>query len=70
MQNSIATLEYWIDNGWYVGRLREIPGVFSQGTTLEDLEFAIRDAYAMMLAENTDETLPQSRFSKPFELVV
>ena len=25
------TLEYWIDDGWYVGRLREVPGVFSQG---------------------------------------
>ena len=24
------TLEYWMDDGWYVGRLREIPGVFSQ----------------------------------------
>jgi hypothetical protein len=25
------TLEYWSDDGWYVGRLKEIPGVFSQG---------------------------------------
>jgi predicted RNase H-like HicB family nuclease len=25
------TLEYWPDEGGYVGRLREIPGVFSQG---------------------------------------
>ena len=25
------TLQYWIDNGWYVGRLREVPGVFSPG---------------------------------------
>ena len=23
------TLEYWIDDGWYVGKLKEIPGVFS-----------------------------------------
>ena len=21
------TLEYWIDEGWYVGRLKEVPGV-------------------------------------------
>ena len=21
------TLEYWIDDGWYVGRIKEIPGV-------------------------------------------
>jgi hypothetical protein len=24
------TLEYWIDDSWYVGRIKEIPGVFSQ----------------------------------------
>ena len=32
------TLEYWLDDGWYVGRVREVPGVFSQGETLEELE--------------------------------
>mgnify|MGYP006172271285 CR=1 FL=1 len=32
------TLEYWLDEGWYVGRLKEVPGVFSQGESLEDLE--------------------------------
>ena len=25
------TLEYWIDEGWYVGKLQEVPCVFSQG---------------------------------------
>ena len=29
------TLEYWQDDGWYVGKLREVPGVFSQGETLK-----------------------------------
>ena len=32
------TLEYWIDDSWYVGRLKEVPGVFSQGASLEELE--------------------------------
>jgi len=27
------TLEYWEDDGWLVGRLVEVPGVFSQGET-------------------------------------
>ena len=30
------TLEYWRDDDWYVGRLIEIPGVFSQGETLDE----------------------------------
>ncbi len=43
------TLEYWIDEGWYVGRLREVPGVFSQAESLEELEENIRDAYKLMM---------------------
>jgi predicted RNase H-like HicB family nuclease len=42
------TLEYWIDDGWYVGRLKEVPGVFSQGETLEELKANIQDAYELM----------------------
>lgn len=47
------TLEYWIDEGWYVGKLREVPGVFSQGRTLKSLLKNISDAYEMMIEENT-----------------
>ena len=42
------TLEYWKDEGWYVGRLKEIPGIFSQGERLEELEENIREAYQLM----------------------
>ena len=45
------TLEYWVDEGWYVGRLKEIPGVFSQGESLKELEENIRDAYHLMTEE-------------------
>lgn len=48
------TLEYWLDEGWYVGRLREVPGVFSQGATLDELEENIKDAFALMISEETD----------------
>ncbi|PYS34527.1 MAG: HicB family protein [Acidobacteria bacterium] len=47
------TLEYWLDDGWYVGRITELPGVFSQGATLEELEENIKDAYALMLNDHT-----------------
>lgn len=43
------TLEYWKDEEWFVGRLKEVPGVFSQGETLEALQENIADAYRMML---------------------
>ncbi len=46
------TLEYRIDDAWYVGRLKEVPGVFSQGTSLDELEENIRDAYALMIEED------------------
>lgn len=45
------TLEYWQDDGWLVGRLKEVPGVFSQGKSLEELRENVIDAYRMMLAE-------------------
>jgi predicted RNase H-like HicB family nuclease len=55
------TLEYWLDDGWYVGRLREAPGVFSQGETLEELEENIRDAYTLMRGEEAEPPAPEVR---------
>jgi len=46
------TLEYWQDDNWFVGKLKEIPGVFSQGKTIEELKENIIDAYHMMLEES------------------
>ncbi len=45
------TLEYWIDDDWYVGKLREVPGIFSQGETLSELEENIRDAYKIIIED-------------------
>ena len=52
------TLEYWIDDNWYVGRMKEVPGVFSQGETLDELEQNIVDAYKMVLAEEESSYSP------------
>ena len=46
------TLEYWKDDEWYVSRLREVPGVFSQGESLTELEQNIREAYQLMLEDD------------------
>ena len=45
-------LEYWQEDGWYVGRLKGLPGVLSQGNTLLELEEDIQDAYRMMVVES------------------
>ncbi len=62
------TLDYWIDDGWYVGKLREIPGVFSQGETVKELEENIRDAYKLVLSEN--ETLEHPGRYESKELII
>ena len=54
------TLEYWLNDNWYVGKLKEVPGVFSQGESLEELEDNIRDAYRMMIQEAYTEAHPGS----------
>ncbi len=52
------SLEYWTDDGWYVGRLIEVPGVFSQGETLDELKENIREAYHLMRAETASAKHP------------
>jgi predicted RNase H-like HicB family nuclease len=61
------TLEYWVDEGWYVGRLKEIPGIFSQGESVAELEENIRDAYSLMME---DEDLPPSKDFQEKEIEV
>ncbi len=56
------TLEYWMDEGWYVGRLKEVPGVFSQGESLEELENNIKEAYKLMMLE--EEELPYAEIQR------
>jgi predicted RNase H-like HicB family nuclease len=64
----LFTLEYWKDDGWFVGKLKEIPGVFSQGKTLDELKENIIDAYRMMLEEY--ETVEKHAGTKRTELGV
>lgn len=60
------TLEYWLEDDWYVGRLKEVPGVFSQGETLAELEENILDVFQLMMEES--EPVP-SRSTQSKELV-
>jgi predicted RNase H-like HicB family nuclease len=51
------TLEYWTDDGWFVGRLKEMPAVMSQDETLEELQAMIRDAYRLMVEDAAENTV-------------
>jgi predicted RNase H-like HicB family nuclease len=57
------TLEYWRDEGWYIGRLKGFTGVVSQGETLTELQENICDAYQLM----TDD--PQELLSTEIESI-
>ncbi|MFC2131435.1 type II toxin-antitoxin system HicB family antitoxin [Bacteroidota bacterium] len=48
------TMEYWLDDGWYVGKLKEVPGVFSQGETLDELIANIDEVYHLMLEDEIE----------------
>ncbi len=63
------TLEYWRDGEWFVGRLVEVPGVFSQGATLEELDENIQDAYELMVTQERSQA-PTSAIHRPVELEV
>lgn len=52
------TLEYWMDDDWFVGKLKEVPGVFSQGRSLQELEENVKEAYELMLED--DQTVQHS----------
>ncbi len=64
------TLEYWEDEGWFVGRLIEVPGVFSQGETLDELIENVRDAYRMMIEAEPTNFVPKSSHKIPLEMNV
>jgi predicted RNase H-like HicB family nuclease len=62
------TLEYWNDEGWLVGRIVEVPGVFSQGETLDDLKENIQDAYKLMLQSEEIDFIPSQKNRVELEL--
>jgi predicted RNase H-like HicB family nuclease len=63
------TLEYWRDGKWFVGRLLEVPGVFSQGATLGELQANIQDAYDLMVTQERPPA-PAEAQHQPVELDV
>jgi predicted RNase H-like HicB family nuclease len=63
------TLEYWEDEGWFVGRIVEVPGVFSQGESLDELKGNIQDAYKLVLESEKIDFIPKQKSRIVLELV-
>jgi predicted RNase H-like HicB family nuclease len=45
------TVDIWRDEGWYLGKARELPGVFTQGKSLKEVTENLADACKLLLAE-------------------
>ena len=43
------TLEFWRDGDYFVGRLRDVPIVISQGQSMKELQENIQDAFDLMV---------------------
>ena len=56
-----------LDDGWYVGRVLERPGVTTQGRSLDELVEMLRDAIATMWNEREvglELVLPKAKAGK------
>lgn len=67
---ALFQMEYWKDGPWFVGRLPQIPGVFSQGSTLLELEENLGDACRIMLEEQGSASPNSTTTMKEIEVLV
>ncbi len=65
-----VTACYWQDEDGYVGRLKEVPGIFSQGETLDELEDNVRDAYDLVISDAMPAPAPAGAESRLIEVEV
>jgi predicted RNase H-like HicB family nuclease len=54
-------LEYWEDDGWFVGQAVEVPGILSRGEALEEVKENIEDAYKLMVESEPLNSFPATR---------
>jgi len=47
------TLVYWKGEKYWLGKLLEHPEIMTQGETVEELEENIKDAYLLMVMDDT-----------------
>lgn len=56
-------------NGFFIGQIKELPGVFTQGTTLEELRENINDALEMYLEDVREQYKPDGMMILEEELI-
>ncbi len=52
---NMMTMIYWKSEHFWLGKLKEYPEIMSQGTTIEELEENLRDAYQMMVLDEVPD---------------
>ena len=55
---------YWRDGDWYVGQIRELPSVISQGRTLAELEANLKDAYHTVVQDRPVQRVRGARLRR------
>ena len=72
IKNSIMKLTLVIkngQNGFLIGQLKELPAVFTQGLTVEEVKENIMDALALYLEDLREDYVPVGEMIKEEELV-
>ncbi|MBM3298553.1 MAG: type II toxin-antitoxin system HicB family antitoxin [Deltaproteobacteria bacterium] len=50
------TMIYWKGERFWLGKLLEHPEIMTQGTTLEELEENLKDAYLLMVMDDVPDS--------------
>jgi len=62
------TLVYWSNEGRYVGKIREMPGVYSEAETLEALETNLQTTYRQLMTNQPEPKSLRNVQTKPITL--
>ena len=62
------TLVYWSDEGRYIGKIREMPGVHSEAETLEALESNLQKTYRQLMTNQPEPKSLRNVQTKPITL--
>ena len=55
-------------NGYLIGQIKEMPGVFTQGLTVEDVKENILDSLELYLEDIREQYLPEGEMLQEEEL--